>query len=362
MNKINKTLILCAMAVLLHSLVFADKIIVTDKINDEEYNYLKITVEPDYVSTKQFATKDEPAQLTKTYKWLSEIVPNSCSNNCGTGTSSISTKCIERLGVSSKAVDNSICVTNIGEHTETTPSCTDWSGCGAQYSYSTWGTCKPEGKMYRTATCVDIDDEPIPDEACAQINKEELNATCVSLPATCNDIRINNPSSPSGFYLLYPDGVTSYNIYCDMITDGGGWMQIMVTTSSPKALMSSPTTASPGYLNTTIMKKFASIASQILIKDHTGQYVVSLPETRPIQALRNSGRTLIYGNNHQDWTSPTGIATQKRFEKTCQEPGDAYPNWILWACGNTSGVHVRSTHLIWTHTGGGSYTGIISIR
>lgn len=363
MKRRKATLVLCIVAMLIHSIVLADKIIVTDKISDQKYNYLKITVESDYVNAKQFATENEPAQPTKTYRWQSEIVSNSCSTNCGTGASFVSTKCVERLGVTSKIVDNLLCIQKIGEYTESTPSCTDWSGCGAQYSYSTWGACKPEEKKYRTATCVDVNDQLIPDEACDQVIKEELDTACVYMPATCNDIRANNPSSPSGFYLLYPDGITFYNIYCDMAIEGGGWMQIMVANgASSGAKTASPTGEKPGYLDPVIMKKFAALSSQVLVKDHTGQYVVSKPEARPIQALRTNDRLMVLGENHQDWTSPTGLATKARFSKTCLGGNDFYPHWILWACGNTSGVHLEATRFQWTHTGGGYYTGIVYLR
>ena len=32
------------------------------------------------------------------------------------------------------------------------------------------------------------------------------------------------PSATSGYYYIKPDGVSTYYVYCDMVTDGGGWM------------------------------------------------------------------------------------------------------------------------------------------
>lgn len=32
------------------------------------------------------------------------------------------------------------------------------------------------------------------------------------------------PGSPSGYYYIRPDGANVYYVYCDMVTDGGGWM------------------------------------------------------------------------------------------------------------------------------------------
>lgn len=33
-----------------------------------------------------------------------------------------------------------------------------------------------------------------------------------------------NSSAPSGYYYIRPDGVNTHYVYCDMTTDGGGWM------------------------------------------------------------------------------------------------------------------------------------------
>jgi hypothetical protein len=40
---------------------------------------------------------------------------------------------------------------------------------------------------------------------------------------SCATIRAANPSSPSGRYLVDPDGGGGFDAYCDMQSDGGGW-------------------------------------------------------------------------------------------------------------------------------------------
>jgi LruC domain-containing protein len=48
--------------------------------------------------------------------------------------------------------------------------------------------------------------------------------------ATCQAILAANPAAPSGVYTIDPDGrgtgVAPFAVYCDQVTDGGGWMQV----------------------------------------------------------------------------------------------------------------------------------------
>jgi len=54
--------------------------------------------------------------------------------------------------------------------------------------------------------------------ALAEIGTEFFPAT------SATQILQLRPSAASGYYYIRPDGATTYYVYCDMVTDGGGWM------------------------------------------------------------------------------------------------------------------------------------------
>ena len=86
-----------------------------------------------------------------------------------------------------------------------------------------------------------------------------LAGSCVSTGSSCLGIHTANPSAPDGVYQLDPDGGSSANAffaYCDMTTDGGGWMKILQYTNAAYT----PTTAAVGNIAVAGISAMAKMA------------------------------------------------------------------------------------------------------
>jgi hypothetical protein len=82
---------------------------------------------------------------------------------------------------------------------------------------------------------------------------------CVFAGKSCLAIHVANPTAPDGVYQLDPDGpggAAPFFAYCDMTSDGGGWMKILQYKDAPYT----PTAAAVGDITTADTPAMAKLA------------------------------------------------------------------------------------------------------
>lgn len=320
---------------------------------EQKYFFVKLPVEINYQEGKVFADKDTPLVVEDRFKWKSTVDYNVCSTQCGTGSFNVNYTCEKSVLYGKEIVADELCEAKIGATPILPgPTCVNWNDCGQSYQYSEWSVCEGESTSSREGVCIDREGNSLPIDACSLISKEELTKTC-SYPASCKEVLISNPTTTSGYYYLSPDGDSPHRIYCEMDFENGGWIVLGNTGSGVRTnLTESPSPGTAGYIDVSIMKKFAANASQIAFKRiGYDQHIISVPNAYPIQQLRNGNGLMRVGTNHSYWTSPQGIVTSARFNRVCGG-GGTYQNGIhMWACGNESGIHLLSTYGRWAYNG-----------
>lgn len=86
-------------------------------------------------------------------------------------------------------------------------------------------------------------------------NNVYVNGVCVGIDlntskVSCNDHLKSGNSVGNGFYTINPSGSRNIMVYCDMITDGGGWTQVVQQyerSISPWTGGGDPNTSGQGY-------------------------------------------------------------------------------------------------------------------
>lgn len=79
--------------------------------------------------------------------------------------------------------------------------------------------------------------------------------SAATVATSCKELHGLSPSLPSGVYAIDPDGAAagaSFDVYCDMSTDGGGWTLVLAyahaaATTPPAVAGTRPTSPSSGF-------------------------------------------------------------------------------------------------------------------
>ena len=171
---------------------------------------------------------------------------------------------------------------------------------------------------------------------------------------TCREYR-DAGRDENGIYVITVSDGTTRRIYCDMITDGGGWGLFLSTNKNgPESLseLQILNVDGQGYLPRGLVEQLAGLSTQVSIRQVGSQdQVTSVPNTRPIQNLR-SGRVLNWASGLRgpnamltDWQGSR--AETAGLYNDCAVASREYPS-VFWACGNRNGLHITAELSSWS--------------
>ncbi len=157
----------------------------------------------------------------------------------------------------------------------------------------------------------------------SQIDSLSLVVKNINTPPTsyssCKNILDQYPGSPSGTYIIDPDGLSSLStisVYCDMSTDGGGWTRVAYTSDLP--FIQHWTTDSTRWLDSDFSLELSNAHIDAIRSVST--------EAKQTLNVRCLGVILYYYNTGADYRHATGFRFQNGEEfSRAPTPGDPIP-------------------------------------
>ena len=181
----------------------------------------------------------------------------------------------------------------------------------------------------------------------------------MSYLVSCDAIHTTYELLPSGQYTIDPDGAGPVNptsVYCDMMyNDGkgaGGWTLIESIQSGedPSATTSGVVTqGTTSAMPLATVMALALVSTQVHIRtpgSESMQSVTSVAGSSPIDHLQMGQLLNSLSDSQQvaNWTGP--YATSGYLSFSCSTSGYSWPS-VYWACGNATGLTLRSTSSEW---------------